>query len=261
VRFALTPSPGPLPHGSRPAFEAERDKFAPELSRVAAAFGPTAIEMIVVGRETTRPLRFAPQRGSAGSQPAADRFAFGPDEGRNALERRAGRFQPCGFLIARLPARISSPTALLDRRRFGGVGRGYGCTGHRHDRFFRDLLGNPANLDVLTIDDGSNGITEIAQQVPTVSDLNRVRRPLADTVGVGAGAVARDDLDTGVLAEPGGQRFRLPIRQQVHNLIALQIDQNGSVAMATTPSPIIDRKHPRRRCRALTGHGRSRHPQ
>jgi hypothetical protein len=37
---------------------------------------------------------------------------------------------------------------------------------------------------MVTIEDGSNGITEVAQQVPTVSDLNRVWRPLANTVGV-----------------------------------------------------------------------------
>jgi hypothetical protein len=53
---------------------------------------------------------------------------------------------------------------------------------------------------MLTIDYGLNGITEVAQQVPTVSNLNRVRRPLADSVGVGAGTVTRDNLNTGVLA-------------------------------------------------------------
>jgi CRISPR/Cas system-associated exonuclease Cas4 (RecB family) len=89
---------------------------------------------------------------------------------------------------------------------------------------------------MLTIDDGSYGIAEVAQQVPTVSNLNSVRRPLADTVSIGACAVARDNLDTGVLAKPGGQRFRLSVGQQIHDLIAFQIDQNGSVAMAATPA-------------------------
>jgi hypothetical protein len=67
----------------------------------------------------------------------------------------------------------------------------------------------------LTIDDGP---------VPTVSNLNRVRRPLADTFGVGAGTVACDNLDTGMLAKPRGQRFCLSVGQQVHNVIALQIE-------------------------------------
>jgi hypothetical protein len=49
------------------------------LSRVAAAFGPSAVERVVVWREIAQPLRFAPERGAAGSQPAADRFTFNPD--------------------------------------------------------------------------------------------------------------------------------------------------------------------------------------
>ena len=91
---------------------------------------------------------------------------------------------------------------------------------------------------MLTIDDGLNGVTEVAQQVPTVSNLNRVRRPLADTVGIGAGTVARDNLDTGVLAKPRSQCFGLPIGQQVHDLIALQIDQNSPVTMPPPP-PLV----------------------
>jgi hypothetical protein len=99
-----------------------------------------------------------------------------------------------------MPTRIGSPTALLGRRRFGGVERGWRRASRRHDGLFGDLLGNPPNLDMLTIDDGLNGITKVTQQVPTVSNLNRVRRPLADPVGVGAGTVTRDNLNTGVLA-------------------------------------------------------------
>ena len=86
-----------------------------------AAFVPSAVEMIVVWREAAKPLRLVPERGAAGPQPATDRFTFGPDWGRNALERSAGRFQPCGFLIARLPARVGILTALLGCRRFGGI--------------------------------------------------------------------------------------------------------------------------------------------
>jgi len=40
------------------------------------------------------------------------------------------------------------------------------------------------------------------------------------------------------LAKPRGQRFGLSIGQQIHDLIAFEIDQNGSVAMAATP-PLV----------------------
>ena len=106
---------------------------------------------------------------------------------------------------------------------------------------------------MLTVDDSPNGITEVAQQMPTVSNLNRVRRPLANTVGVGAGTVTCDGLNNGVLAKPRGQSVCLSVGQQVNNPIALQIDQNSSVAMAATPGPVIDGKYPRCHRRALTG--------
>ena len=68
----------------------------------------------------------------------------------------------------------------------------------------------------------------------------RIGRSLAHTVGIGTCTVACDHFDTRVLAEPGSQRFRLPIRQEVDHLVAFQIDQNSSVAMPAAPSPIID---------------------
>ena len=166
----------------------------------------------MVWHETAKPSRLAPERSSSGSQPASDRFPFSPYQRCNALKRRTGRFQLCGFLIARLPTRVGILAALLGRCRFGGPGWGDGYTirwragyaGRRHGRLFGDLLGDLPNLKTLTIDDDPNGITEVAQQVPTVSYLNRVWRRLANTVGIGAGAVACDNLDTGVLAKPRG---------------------------------------------------------
>jgi hypothetical protein len=104
-------------------------------------------------------------------------------------------------------------------------------------------LGNPSNAEMLAVDNDPNGLTEIAQQVPTISGLNRVWRALPHAFRTGTGPVARDHLDARMLAKPCRQRFRLPVRQQVHHLIALQIDQNGTVAMATPPRPVINGKH------------------
>jgi hypothetical protein len=114
---------------------------------------------------------------------------------------------------------------------------------------------------MVTIDNSLNGIAKIAQHVPAVGDLHSVWRTLSDTVGVGPGTVARDNLDARVLTEPVGQRCCLPIGQQIHDPIALQIDQNGSIPMATTPSPVIDRNYARRHRRAHARPGRSHHSQ
>jgi hypothetical protein len=64
-----------------------------------------------------------------------------------------GCFRPCGFLIAQLPARVGSLTALLGCSRFSGIEWGHGNTGRRHDRLFGDLLGDLANIDMLTMPD------------------------------------------------------------------------------------------------------------
>lgn len=114
---------------------------------------------------------------------------------------------------------------------------------------------------MLTIDSGTNGVAKIAQQVPAVGDLNSLWRTLAHSIRVGAGAVTCDDLDTGVLAEPTCQRFGLSVRQKVNDLVALQVDQNGAVAMAAPPGPVIDSKHARCRRRTLAGCRRSHSEQ
>ena len=58
---------------------------------------------------------------------------------------------------------------------------------------------------------GADGIAEVTQQVPAVGDLDGIRRALTHTVRVGAGPVARDDFDPGVLTKLPGQGFGLPV--------------------------------------------------
>ena len=100
-----------------------------------------------------------------------------------------------------------------------------------------------------------------AQQVPAVRHLDRVRRALAHAVRVGASPVARDDLDPGMLTKPTGQGVGLPVRQQVHDLVALQVDQGRPVAVAPAPGPVIDGEDARRRRGPTVIAGLASHPQ
>ena len=108
---------------------------------------------------------------------------------------------------------------------------------------------------------GADGIAKVAQQVPAVGHLDRIRCSLAHAIRVGAGPVARDDLDPGVLTKPSGQGVGLPVRQQVHDRVALQIDQGRPVAVTPAPSPVIDGKDARRGRRLAIIAGRTGHPQ
>ena len=94
-----------------------------------------------------------------------------------------------------------------------------------------------------------DGVAQVPQQVPAVHHLDSIRRALAGTVGIGAGPVACDHLHAGVLAQPGGQDCSLPVRQEVHDGVALQVHQRRAVAVAPAPRPIIDAQHARGRGR------------
>jgi len=75
----------------------------------------------------------------------------------------------------------------------------------------------------VSLSKGVHGIAEIAQHVPAVGHLHGVGRTLAGAVRIGPGTVARDDLNAGVPLQPCRQRAGLPVRQQVHDLVALQV--------------------------------------
>lgn len=89
--------------------------------------------------------------------------------------------------------------------------------------------------------------------MPSVGHLNGFGCTLANAVGVGAGAVAGDDRHPGVRLQPRGDGVGLAVGQQVDGAVALEIDDDGAVALATTPCPIIDPDDARRWGR-LHGH-------
>jgi hypothetical protein len=57
---------------------------------------------------------------------------------------------------------------------------------------------------MMAVESVAHGIAEIAQQVEPVGNLGRLWSAGPDTVSIGAGPVAGDDLDTGMRLQPGG---------------------------------------------------------
>ncbi len=158
----------------------------------------------------------------------------------------ACRMQPGRLLVAALAAGQASLAAQGRRTRpgevrLGGV-HGLGKPGW----LLADVPGSAPDGRMMAIDDGADGFAEIAQEMPAVRDLDRVGGALAHAVRVGAGPVACDDLDPGMLAKPLGQGFGLPIGQEVDNGVALEIDQGGAIPMAAPPGPVIDGEDARR---------------
>ena len=63
-----------------------------------------------------------------------------------------------------------------------------------------ELLGGTLDRAMMSVDHGANGVAEVAQQVPAIRHLDRIRCTLADPVRVGPRSVTRHDFDAGMLA-------------------------------------------------------------
>jgi hypothetical protein len=87
--------------------------------------------------------------------------------------------------------------------------------------------------------------TQVAQQVPAVGNLHSSWCRHTRGLSVNAAAIPAHDLAPRMLSKPRGHRSRLAIGQQIDHLAALQIAQDRAVAMAFSPRPVVDAKHPR----------------
>ena len=137
---------------------------------------------------------------SSGPQPAPDRLAVGTELCGDARDGGASRVQPRCILIPSLSPGVGG---VAPARRCSGLGAVRCDRGHGDDGrgcLFPDLLGRQPDRRMLAVHKGLNSITEVAQQMPAVRDLNRTRCTLPRTVRVGAGPVACHHLDPGVLA-------------------------------------------------------------
>ena len=82
-------------------------------------------------------------------------------------------------------------------------------------------------------------LCQVVPQVPAVGYLDRARRAVAGSLGVGAGAVPADDLRAGMGLQPSGQRARLAIRQQVDHVPGLRIGHHRAVHVPLAQREVI----------------------
>jgi hypothetical protein len=130
-----------------------------------------------------------------------------------------------------------------------------------------DVLRRAAGGGTVPVTEGLDSLSEVAEQMPSVSNLNGAWRALADPVGIGAGAIAGDDLDAGTILQPGGDGGGLAIGQQIDHLVRLEVHDDGPVSTTSLPCPVIDAEDTRchhqlsarsRRCQAQEGVGACR---
>jgi hypothetical protein len=98
----------------------------------------------------------------------------------------------------------------------------------------------------MPVQDLFDGLAEIVDDVEAISYLDRLwgttRRPL----GIGRAPVACHDLDTGLCLKPASECGGRAIREQIDGSALLGIHEDRAVRVATTLTPVIHPKHPRR---------------
>ena len=73
-----------------------------------------------------------------------------------------------------------------------------------------------------------------------VRHLRGVRGSLARSLGISAPAVSRQHLDARMSAQPSRQSHRRAVLQKIHNLVSLEVHQDGAVGLAASTRPIVD---------------------
>ena len=82
--------------------------------------------------------------------------------------------------------------------------------------------------------------------MPPVRDLSRVGCALRDRTCVFGRAVACDDLDARMIAEPRRDSCRRPVWSHVDRPPRLEVNQDRAPRPPFAPGPVIDAKHARR---------------
>ena len=86
----------------------------------------------------------------------------------------------------------------------------------------------------------NEGVPQIAQQMPSVSNLQGVWCPLTCAFRVISTSVSTNDPDVGLGLKPRSEGRDLRIGQKVKHAVALQVDEQRSIAFTPAKCPVID---------------------
>src|SRR5262249_46163283 len=80
-----------------------------------------------------------------------------------------------------------------------------------------------------------------------VGDLDGLWRAFGCAFGIRASAITRNDADGGVLLEPGRECLRITVFEQRDRAVLFKVDNDGAVALAFFPGPVVNSNNFRRR--------------
>lgn len=95
-------------------------------------------------------------------------------------------------------------------------------------------------------------LAQIHPEVKPVSDLHRVRGALPGSFAIAAGPIPADDLDLGMLPQPGCETVAIAVVEHLDRAVGGHVDEHGAVVAASPEREVVDAQHchgPRRRVR------------
>src|SRR5262245_31767174 len=105
---------------------------------------------------------------------------------------------------------------------------------------FVDLADRLAQAGMPGIMESLDRRCHIRKHMPAIGNLNGRRRALPRAVSICAGAIAANELHSGVLLEPGRQRRRFPVRKEINRRAPLKVHQNRAVTLPFVLRPVIN---------------------
>jgi len=159
------------------AFEALVDKLSPELRDVATSFGHSLVKIGAKTIDCAGSWRLCPGWGMSPLQPTSNSLSLHAEAAGDILMGDASRFKRFGFLEVCLAAGHRCLSCRVgvgsEPARPSGLMRRAAIVLRARVKF----RGGSLRGGGMTIDQSKKGIGKVAQKMPSVRDLNRVRRP------------------------------------------------------------------------------------
>lgn len=102
----------------------------------------------------------------------------------------------------------------------------------------------------MTLDNALDSFSPVGGEMPAAGHLHSLGRTTVGASRALLAAVVGDDLGAGMRLQPAGECLRLPIRQQLHGSMVLEIHECRAVASAFAARPVA---HPRTRAGGGSG--------
>ncbi len=99
-----------------------------------------------------------------------------------------------------------------------------------------DVLSRTTSGGIVPITQGLDSLSKVAEQVPSIGDLDSSRCALTNAVSVSAGTIASDNLRARAIPQPVSDGRGLAIGQEIDHLVCLKVQEHRSVAAAASPT-------------------------